>query len=117
MFNRLGVITYPRDKGSEDAMLEAAIEAGADECVTGEEMHEFLCNVENFGHVRDGLEERLGAAEGARIEWRPQNSVMITDENGESLVKLLDVLEDHDDVQSVYGNYELSDALIAKLAA
>jgi YebC/PmpR family DNA-binding regulatory protein len=117
LFNRLGVITYPKDKGSEDAMLEAAIEVGAEECVTGEEMHEFICSVENFGQVRDGLEERFGAAEAAKIEWRPQNSVAVTDENGESLVKLLDTLEDHDDVQNVFGNYELSDALMAKLGA
>jgi YebC/PmpR family DNA-binding regulatory protein len=117
LFNRLGVITYPKDKGSEDAMLEAAIEVGAEECVTGEETHEFICSVENFGQVRDGLEERFGAAEAAKIEWRPQNGVAVTDENGESLVKLLDTLEDHDDVQNVFGNYELSDALMAKLAA
>jgi transcriptional/translational regulatory protein YebC/TACO1 len=117
MFNRLGVITYPKDKGSDDAMLETAIEAGADECVSGEEMHEFLCSVENFGQVRDALEEKLGPAEASRIEWRAQNGVSVTDENGETLVKLLDTLGDHDDVQNVYGNYELSDALIAKFAA
>lgn len=117
MFNRVGVLTYPKSKGSDDAMLEAAIEAGADECDSGEDMHEFLCSVENFGHVRDALEEKLGSAESSRIEWRPQNSVRVADENGETLVKLLDTLEDHDDVQNVYGNYELSDALMARLAA
>jgi YebC/PmpR family DNA-binding regulatory protein len=117
LFNRVGVITYPKDKGSDDAMLEAAIEAGADECVSGEEMHEFLCGVETFGQVRDALEARLGPAGSLKIEWRPQNSVPVPDECGETLVKLLDTLEDHDDVQNVYGNYELSDALMAKIAA
>jgi len=117
MFNRVGAITYPKDKGGDDAMLEAAIEAGADECASSEEAHEFLCSVENFGQVRDALEEKLGPAEVSKVEWRPQNSVPVADENGETLVKLLDTLEDHDDVQSVYGNYELSDTLIAKLAA
>jgi YebC/PmpR family DNA-binding regulatory protein len=117
MFNRVGVIVYPRAKGSDDAMLEAAIDAGAEECISGEETHEFIATLENFGHVRDALEEKLGPAQSAKIEWRPQTTTPVNDENGESLVKLLDVLDDHDDVQNVYGNYELSDALMAKLAA
>ena len=117
MFHRVGVISYPKEKGSDDAMLEAAIEAGADECVSGEEMHEFLTGIESFGAVRDALEAKLGPAQSAKIEWRPQTTTAVSDETGEALVKLLDILEDHDDVQTVYGNYELSDALMAKLAA
>ena len=117
LFNRTGVIAYPKGKGSDDAMLEAAIDAGADECVSSAEMHEFLTGIESFGAVRDALEARLGPAEAARIEWRPQTATPVSDENGESLIKLLEALEDHDDVQNVFGNYELSDALMAKLAA
>jgi YebC/PmpR family DNA-binding regulatory protein len=117
MFNRVGVIAYPRDKGSDDAMLEAAIEAGADECISDDERHEFIASMENFGQVRDALEEKLGAAQSSKIEWRPQTMTQVSDETGEALVKLLDVLDDHDDVQNVYGNYALSDALMAKLAA
>jgi len=117
LFSRVGVIAYPKDRGSDDAMLEAAIEAGADECVSSEELHEFITSIENFGEVRDRLEAGLGPAQSARIEWRPQTMTAVGDESGETLVKLLDVLEDHDDVQNVYGNYELSDALMAKLAA
>jgi transcriptional/translational regulatory protein YebC/TACO1 len=98
-------------------MLEAALEAGADECVSDEEGHEFLAGIENFGAVRDALEAKLGAPQSARIEWRPRNTVAVGDEAGEQLIKLLDTLEDHDDVQNVYGNYALSDALMAKLAA
>jgi YebC/PmpR family DNA-binding regulatory protein len=116
MFNRVGAITYPKDKGSEDAMLDLAIEAGADEAVTTDEGHEFLTSVENFGAVRDALEAKLGEATSAKIVFRPQNTVAVKDEAGETLIKLLDVLDDHDDVQTVYGNYELSDALLEKMA-
>ncbi len=116
-FTRTGVIAYPRDRGSDDAMLEAAIEVGADECVSGEEMHEFLASIENFGAVRDALEAKFGPAQAAKIEWRPNSMTAVSDDAGESLVKLLEALEDHDDVQNVYGNYELSDALMRKLEA
>jgi YebC/PmpR family DNA-binding regulatory protein len=116
-FNRVGVIAYPKNAGSEEAMLEAAIEAGADECASDDESHEFITAIETFGAVRDALEEKLGSPQSAKIEWRSLNTVSISDESGESLVKLLDVLDDHDDVQNVYGNYELSDALMRKLEA
>jgi YebC/PmpR family DNA-binding regulatory protein len=117
MFARVGVIAYPKDKGTDDAMLEAAIEAGADECVSGEESHEFITGIESFGEVRDALEKKFGAAQSAKIEWRPQTMTAVSDDLGEALVKLLDVIEDHDDVQTVTGNYELSDALMEKLGA
>jgi YebC/PmpR family DNA-binding regulatory protein len=116
-FNRVGVISYPKSAGAEEAMLEVAIDAGADECVSDDESHEFITAIETFGAVRDVLEEKLGPPRSAKIEWRPANTLSVSDESGESLVKLLDVLDDHDDVQNVYGNYELSDALMRKLAA
>jgi YebC/PmpR family DNA-binding regulatory protein len=116
MFDHVGTISYPADKGSEDAMLEAALETGANECVSTQEGHEFLTSMEDFAAVRDALEARLGAPASAAIVWRPQNSVEVADDAGETLMKLVEVLDDHDDVQNVYGNYELSDALIAKLA-
>ena len=96
-------------------MLEVALEAGADECVSSEDGHEFLTSVENFAAVRDALEAKLGAPESSAIVWRPQNTTPVSDAAGETLVKLIEVLDDHDDVQHVYGNYELSDALLAKL--
>ncbi len=116
MFDHVGVITYPAAKGSEDAMLEAALDAGADECVSSPESHEFLTSIESFAGVRDALEAKLGAPASAAIIWRPQNNVVVADDAGETLMKLVEVLDDHDDVQNVYGNYELSDALMAKLA-
>jgi YebC/PmpR family DNA-binding regulatory protein len=117
MFSRTGVIAYPLSEGSEDEMLEAAIEVGADECVSTDDGHEFLCRVEDFGGVRDALEAKLGAPQSSAIAWRAQNYVAVPDEKGEELVKLLEVLDDHDDIQHVYGNYELSDALMEKLSA
>jgi YebC/PmpR family DNA-binding regulatory protein len=116
-FNRLGVITYPKSAGSDEAMLEAAIEAGADECMSDQETHEFVTGIETFGTVRDAFEEKLGPPQSSGIEWRAATTVPVSDEAGASLVKLLDVLDDHDDVQNVYGNYELSDALMRKLEA
>jgi YebC/PmpR family DNA-binding regulatory protein len=117
MFVRLGSITYPGNAGDADAMLEAAIEAGADESISASEGHEFLCRVEDFAAVRAALEAKLGPPQSARIVWRPTNTVPVSDEAGETLAKLLDVLDDHDDVQNVYANYELSESLMEKLSA
>jgi YebC/PmpR family DNA-binding regulatory protein len=116
MFDHVGVIGYPLSKGSEDAMLEAALDCGANECISTAEGHEFLTSMEDFAAVRDALEAKLGAPTSAAIVWRPQNLVAVSDEAGEALMKLIEVLDDHDDVQNVYGNYELSEALMAKLA-
>jgi YebC/PmpR family DNA-binding regulatory protein len=116
LFNHVGSIVYPKNKGSDDTMLEAAIEAGADECVSSDDGHEFLCRIEDYGAVRDALEATFGQPQSASIVWRAQNNIAVGDEAGETLVKLLDVLDDHDDVQHVYGNYELSDTLMEKLA-
>jgi YebC/PmpR family DNA-binding regulatory protein len=117
LFKRVGVISYPKSAGSEDAMLEAAIEAGAEECDSSGEGHEFLTTVEDFAAVRDALEAKLGAPQSTLIAWRPLNAMAVRDDSGETLVKLIEVLDDHDDVQNVYGNYELSEALVQKLSA
>jgi len=118
MFSRVGSIVYPGSIGDADAMLEAAIEVGAEESISSSEGHEFLCRVEDFAGVRDALEAKLGPPQSAKIIWRPGNIVPVhDDEDGETLTKLLDVLEDHDDVQNVYANYELSDSLLEKLSA
>jgi transcriptional/translational regulatory protein YebC/TACO1 len=116
LFDRVGVLDYPKSAGRVDAMLEAAIEAGADECVSDEEGHEFVVGLENYGAMRDALETKLGQPQAAKIEWRARNTVPVGDEAGETLVKLLETLDDHDDVQNVYSNYELSQALMEKLA-
>ena len=117
LFDHVGVIAYPAAKGSEDQMLEVALEAGADECISDGESHEFITSPETFLPVREALEAKLGAPQSAAIIWRPQTMVAVSDDAGESLMKMIEILDDHDDVQNVYGNYELSDALMAKLAS
>ena len=116
LFDHVGVMAYPAAKGSEDQMLELALDAGADECISDGESHEFITAPENFAPVREALEARLGAPQSAAIIWRPQTTVAVPDDAGESLMKMIEILDDHDDIQNVYGNYELSDALMAKLA-
>jgi len=115
MFNRVGVIEYDLDKGSADAMLDAALNAGADDCLTSETGHEFVCAAESLADVTKALEEQLGEARKSSLVWRPQNTIAVDDETGEKLLRLVDTLDDHDDVQHVYANFEVSDALMAKL--
>ena len=117
MFRRLGVIMYPSSAASEDDMLEAAIEAGAENVVSSQAGHEITCEVESLFAVRDSLEPKFGEPESAKLDWRPENSVMLDEEKATSVFKLLDVLEDNDDVQSVYANFELPDDLAEKLSA
>lgn len=114
-FDRLGQIQYPLDKASADDMLEAAIEAGADDCQSSEQAHDVFCAPESLNDVREAMEKRFGAAALAKLVWRPQTTVPIEGDAAESLVKLLDALDDHDDVQNVYANFEMSDATMAKL--
>src|ERR1019366_4773298 len=94
LFDHVGAIAYPKDKGSEDAMLEAALEVGADEGVSTAEGHEFLTGLDTFLTVREAREARLGPPQSAAITWRPQNTIVVPDAAGESLVKLIEVLDD-----------------------
>jgi YebC/PmpR family DNA-binding regulatory protein len=117
MFQRLGVIAYPIAVASSDTMFETAAEAGAENVESGEEEHEVTTSVENFSAVRDALEDKFGPAINAALEWRPVTMSAPSDEQAESLLKLIDVLEDNDDVQSVAANAELSDELVQRLSA
>jgi YebC/PmpR family DNA-binding regulatory protein len=117
LFSRLGVVRYPADVASEDAMLEAAIEAGADNVESSPDGHEVTCAPEEFFAVRDALEARFGAPEQARVEWRPSTSVALDEDTAASVLKLLDVLEDHDDVQNVYANFEIPESVMRTLSA
>jgi YebC/PmpR family DNA-binding regulatory protein len=116
MFQRLGVIAYPLAAGSADAMFETAAEAGADNVDTDENEHEVTTSIENFSAVRDALEEKFGPASNSALEWRPVTMSTPTPDQAESLFKLIDVLEDNDDVQSVAVNAELSDELVQRLS-
>ncbi len=117
LFSRLGVVRYAVKAASEDAMLEAAIEAGADNAESTSDGHEVTMPIGDLFAVRDALEARFGAPEEARLDWRPTMTVRIDDEDkAQSLLKLLDVLEDNDDVQNVYANFDISEAVMAKLS-
>jgi YebC/PmpR family DNA-binding regulatory protein len=115
MFSRVGVVRYLATV-DEAALLEAAIEAGADDVVSGAEGHEVLCGVESFFAVRDSLEQRFGEAEGAKLDWRPTTSTPLDEEAARSVLKLIDALEESDDVQNVYANFEIPDAVMQALA-
>jgi YebC/PmpR family DNA-binding regulatory protein len=117
MFSRLGVVRYPATVASEDAMLEAAIEAGADDVESGPDGHEVHTTVEGFFAVRDALEARFGAPEEAKLDWRPATTVTLDEERAATVMKLLDALEEYDDVQNVYANFEIPEAVMAKLSA
>ena len=117
MFDRVGRVEYDAKAGSEDAVMEAAIEAGAEDVVTTEDGYEVLTTLEGLREVAKVLESRFGEPRRAALVWRPQTSVPVDDEAGEKILKLVGALEDNDDVQNVYANFEVSDALVAKMNA
>jgi YebC/PmpR family DNA-binding regulatory protein len=116
LFNRLGLVTYPARAAGAEAMFEAALEAGADNVESDEEAHEITCAVENFSAVRDALEAAFGPADGARLAWKPLAAVTPDDDTGASLLKLLDQLDDNDDVQTVSGNFDIPEAMLERLS-
>lgn len=116
MFDRVGSIEFDAAKADADAMMEAAIEAGADDVSSDEDGHEVVCAADNLAEVQKALEAKFGEPRKAGLVWRPQNTVAVDDETGEKLLRLVDSLEDNDDVQRVTANFELSDALLAKMA-
>ncbi len=117
MFDHIGLIEYDAKVASADAMLEAAVEAGADDVVSNEDGHEIYAAQDSFASVTKALEARFGEPRKAALVWKPQNTVPIDDEKGEKMFKLMELLNEHDDVQNVYANFEMSDALMAKMGA
>ncbi len=117
MFDRVGLIVYDKTAADDEAMLEAAIDAGADDVVSGEEEHEILTSVEALAEAQKALEAKLGEPKKASLVWRPQNTISVDDEQGEKILRLIGALEDNDDVQNVTANFEVSDALVAKMGA
>ena len=108
-FDRLGELTYPASVGSEDKVMEAAIEAGAQDVESDEESHVVYTAFEDFAEVAAALEAVLGEAKSSKIVWRPKNYVNVDAESVPTLLKLIDALDDDDDVQNVYGDYDISD--------
>jgi YebC/PmpR family DNA-binding regulatory protein len=117
MFDKVGEITYPPKAGSEDKVMEAAIEAGADDVESDEEGHYITTSFEAMVEVAAALEKVLGEAESVKAVWKPQTNTPIDADKGASLMKLIATLEEDDDVQNVYTNFEMSDEEAAKLEA
>jgi YebC/PmpR family DNA-binding regulatory protein len=115
-FERKGVITYPAAAASADAMLEAAIEAGAEDVESDAEGHEITTTIEDFFAVRDALEAAFGASETAKLEWVPSTTVDLDEDKARDVLKLVDFLDENDDVQNVFANFEVSEAVMQRLS-
>ena len=117
MFDHVGAVEFNAKVANADQMLEAAIEAGAEDVVSNENGHEIYTTVDSLRDVAKSLEGKFGEPRKAALTWRPRNTIALDDAEGETLIKLISSLEDHDDVQNVYANFEVSDALLQKLSA
>ncbi|MFN7173956.1 MAG: YebC/PmpR family DNA-binding transcriptional regulator [Thermaurantiacus tibetensis] len=115
-FDRLGLITYPASAGSPEAVFEAALEAGAEDVESGEDVHEIWTAPDALHEVAKALEARLGEPQGAKLAWRPRTLVEVSADDARLLMKLIDALEDSDDVQAVYGNHDMTDEVADALA-
>ena len=114
-FERLGMIEYPASIGDEEKVLEAAIEAGADDVESSEDGHVIWTQMEALHEVSSALEKALGEAENVKLAWKPNITVDCDEGTAQTLLKLVDALDDDDDVQTVWGNYEISDEVMEKL--
>ncbi|ORE92477.1 YebC/PmpR family DNA-binding transcriptional regulator [Acuticoccus yangtzensis] len=117
MFDRVGEIEYGPEAGDADKVMEAAIEAGAEDVASDEEGHVITCTFEDLAEVSAALTEQLGEPAAVSIVWRPQNTTPVDEDKAATLMKLIDVLEDDDDVQKVFANFEIPDDVMEKLAA
>ncbi len=117
MFDRLGVMTYPASIGSEDKVMEAAIEAGADNCESNDEEHSITCPMEAFNEVREGLTKALGEPASAKLQFVPNILSPLNEEQARAVMKLIDALDDNDDVQNVTVNMDVDDEIMERLSA
>jgi YebC/PmpR family DNA-binding regulatory protein len=117
MFDHFGVVEFDAKVADADAMLEAAIEAGAEDVESDADGHTIYCSQTALAEVTKALEARFGEPRKSAFTWKPQNQIAVDDEAGEKLIRLVELLEDNDDVQHVYGNFALSDEMMAKLQA
>ena len=117
MFNHVGVVEYDPNAGSADSILEAAIDAGAEDVISNEDGHQIFTTPETLSDVGKSLEAKFGEPRKTSLLWKPQNTVNLDDEAGERVLKLIEMLDDSDDVQNVYANFEVSDILVQKMSA
>ncbi len=114
-FDRVGLIEYPGTAGDSEKVLDAAIEAGADDVESHEDGHQIWTSVETLHEVAKALEPMLGEADGAKLAWKPSTEVEVRGDDAASLMKLIDALEEDDDVQTVWGNYDVPDEELERL--
>jgi YebC/PmpR family DNA-binding regulatory protein len=117
LFDRVGLVEFDSEGATGDAMLEAAIEAGAEDVISSENGHEIYTTPDSLREVAKALEAQFGEPRRAALVWKPQNTIAIGDDQGEKLLRLMETLSEHDDVQNVYANFEVSDALMQKVSA
>ncbi|MGC2749525.1 MAG: YebC/PmpR family DNA-binding transcriptional regulator [Pseudolabrys sp.] len=117
MFSHVGIVEYDAKAASADAMLEAAIDAGAEDVVSNDDGHQVITTPDTLADVSKALETKFGEPRKSSLLWKPQNTVALDDESGEMVLKLIESLDDSDDVQNVYANFEVSDALVARMSA
>ncbi len=117
LFDRRGEVIYRREVSDVEGMFEAALEAGADNVESGDAEHVVTCAPDDLTAVRDALEKKFGPSESARLAWRPKSAIAVEGDAAQALFKLLETLEDSDDVQNVYANFEVSDDVMARLSA
>lgn len=117
MFERVGSIVFAADAASADEMFEVALEAGASDVESSEESHDVFCAPDDFSTVRDALDAKFGAPQSAGLEWKPLNGVAVDEQAAQTLLKLIDALEDNDDVQGVSANFEIDDEVLERLSA
>ena len=116
-FDRVGVVRFPAGVADADTMLEAAIEAGADDVLSSDAGHEIITAQGELATVQSALEARFGEAESAKLEWRPNLTVPLDEDAARSVLRLIDILDDHDDVQTVTANFEVDDQVLQSLSA
>ena len=115
-FERLGLITYPASVGSSETVLEAALESGAEDLQSDDENHEIWTQADDLHAVVGELEKALGEPAGAKLAWRPNVEVTLNEKDAQTLLNLIDTLDDNDDVQTVWGNYDVPDEIMEKLS-
>jgi len=117
LFDRIGLVHYPRDAADPDVMFEAALEAGADDVQASEAGHDVTCLPDDLSQVRDALEARFGPADAARLDWKPNVTVPVDEEQATTLLKLISALDDSDDVQRVMANFDVAEDVLERLSA
>ncbi len=115
MFNRVGIIVYPSTVCKEEDMLNAALEAEVQDCITDDDIYEIITPLETFNEILEALEAKFGTPDSAEVTYRPDNYIDVDEANAQKIIRLIDTLEDNDDVQKVVGNFAISDEIMNKL--